>query len=178
MQKIISLASCISLAAILLSSCQSQKMENKSCFLLAGTYTANNNSDGIYVYDFNEDSGTLKLVAQTSKIANPSYLAFSKNYQYLYAVNENLDDSTPGMVSAFSFNQQDNISWEMIAISVVKSIATISAFGIANAHNHKWFYIHCFRCSHSATEPTDKQNFIILILSIVQTAIRNKPNSA
>lgn len=107
MQKILSLASCISLATILLSSCQSQKMENKSCFLLAGTYTSNNNSNGIYVYDFNQDSGTLKLVSQTNKVENPSYLAFSKDYQLLYAVNENLDDSTPGRVSAFSFDQQE-----------------------------------------------------------------------
>ncbi|MGF7232663.1 lactonase family protein [Arachidicoccus sp.] len=107
MQKIISFASCLSLAAILLSSCQSQKMKSNSCFLLAGTYTANNSSDGIYVYDFNEDSGTLKLVSQTEKVANPSYLAFSKDYQHLYAVNENLEDSIPGMVSAFDFNRQN-----------------------------------------------------------------------
>ncbi len=107
MQKILSLVSCLSLAATLLNSCQSQKMENKSCFLLVGTYTVKNNSDGIYVYDFNEDSGTLKLISQTDKVENPSYLAFSKNYEYLYAVNENLDDSTPGRVSAFHFNQQE-----------------------------------------------------------------------
>ncbi|WP_197492169.1 lactonase family protein [Arachidicoccus ginsenosidimutans] len=87
-------------------------MSNNKEYVLAGTYTAGNASGGIYLYDFDEDSGTLNPVFHTENIFNPSYLALTKDEKYLYAVNENTDANTKGGVSAFAFdNRTGNINF-------------------------------------------------------------------
>ncbi|WP_460432804.1 lactonase family protein [Arachidicoccus ginsenosidivorans] len=86
--------------------CQSKKMRENKYFLLVGTYTDGNASEGIYVYDFDDTSGQMTEVAHTNHVVNPSYMALSENEKYLYAVNENTDDKTKGMISAFAFNDQ------------------------------------------------------------------------
>jgi 6-phosphogluconolactonase len=72
-------------------------------YLFVGTYTMNNKSAGIYVYDFNLASGRAVLV-DSAESKNPSYLTISPSGQYLYAVNENGADQN-GEVSAFSFDK-------------------------------------------------------------------------
>ncbi len=79
--------------------------QNPILYLLVGTYTKNQ-KDGIYVYRFNPNKGEATFISKTSGVSNPSYLAFSKNQKYLYAVNENHGDATPGEVSAFAFDKQ------------------------------------------------------------------------
>src|SRR5205085_5795730 len=69
--------------------------------LLIGTYTGYG-SKGIYVYRFNATNGTTTLVNRTDSVANPSYLAISKNQKYVYAVNETGNGT--GSVSAFAFD--------------------------------------------------------------------------
>lgn len=69
-------------------------------YLVTGTYTSGG-SEGIYVYHFNGKTGKADLVSSV-KSSNPSFLAFSPNEKFLYAVNE--DDS--GTVSAFAFDKQ------------------------------------------------------------------------
>lgn len=55
--------------------------------LFVGTYTEENKSEGVYVYDFDVRSGeaTLKTYVNTD---NPSFLAVSKSQKTIYAVNE------------------------------------------------------------------------------------------
>lgn len=84
--------------------CQSKKMKENKFFLLVGTYTNGNASEGIYVYDFDDTSGQMTEVFHTNHVINPSYMALSANGKFLYAVNENTDDTTKGMISAFGFN--------------------------------------------------------------------------
>ncbi len=73
--------------------------QNKSFYLLAGTYTTN-----IQVYKFNTADASLKLVNSISGTENPSYLAITKDEKYVYAVNENHKEK-PGELSAFSFDK-------------------------------------------------------------------------
>lgn len=66
-----------------------------NCFILSsqikpmyiGTYTSNG-SEGVYIYNFNEDTGEADFVKSIS-MSNPSFLA--RNSSILYAVNENVN---------------------------------------------------------------------------------------
>lgn len=66
--------------------------------LLIGTYTQKG-SKGIYIYHFDTVSGKAIELSHTNNISNPSYLTISKDKQYVYAVNEDVD----GGISSFSF---------------------------------------------------------------------------
>lgn len=80
--------------------------KNKDQFLIIGTYTSGN-SDGIYVYKFNTETGENSFVSSV-KTSNPSYLAVSPNKKFVYAVNENADSTrftVTGHVAAFSFDK-------------------------------------------------------------------------
>lgn len=69
-------------------------------FVYAGSYTdpPAGSGDGISVFQFDSDSGTLTLVQTVSDVVNPSFLAIDSGRRWLYAVNE-LDE---GRVSAFA----------------------------------------------------------------------------
>jgi len=74
---------------------------NKSYSLLIGTYTKTSTNDGIYVYNFNSQTGEVNLKSKVSGEENPSYLAISKDGKHVYAVNEVRN----GGISSFLFNQ-------------------------------------------------------------------------
>jgi|KBSMisStandDraft_5_1062788.scaffolds.fasta_scaffold00415_26 6-phosphogluconolactonase len=78
------------------------QIQAQSVFLFVGTYTKGK-SEGIYVYDFNTETGAAKLVSVAKGIENPSYLALSPNGRYLYSVVEN-GGGKPGELSAYSFD--------------------------------------------------------------------------
>ena len=69
--------------------------------LLIGTYTNTCKSNGIYVYEFNANSGDFKLKSSSENVVNPSYLSVSADNKFVYAVNENGPQST---VSAFGYH--------------------------------------------------------------------------
>ncbi|MFD1606022.1 lactonase family protein [Flavobacterium artemisiae] len=69
--------------------------------LLIGTYTNTCQSNGIYVYEFDADSGTFKEKNSSENVLSPSYLSVSADNKFIYAVNENGTQST---VSAFGYN--------------------------------------------------------------------------
>jgi len=73
---------------------------NKTYSLLIGTYTSSSTSDGIYVYDFNSQTGEVNLKSKISGEENPSYLAISNDGKHVYAVNEVRN----GGISSFLFN--------------------------------------------------------------------------
>lgn len=86
--------------ALMLCQCKSKPMDN---YMIVGTYT-HSGSKGIYVYNFNADSGNVELVSTASDIKNPSYLWVSK--ENVYAASETNGD-TPGSVSAYSLDKQN-----------------------------------------------------------------------
>ncbi|BDB52874.1 lactonase family protein [Flavobacterium ammonificans] len=90
---------CIAIVVFFLFSfvqAQTQKLP-----LLIGTYTNSCDSKGIYVYDFDTNTGDFVYKNATEKVINPSYLALSKDQKIVYSVNENGAEST---VSSFQFD--------------------------------------------------------------------------
>ena len=77
-----------------------QAQENKFN-LIVGTYTNNCESKGIYVYEFDSNTGDFNSKNATENRINPSYLTVSKDSKFVYSVNENGSKST---VSSFKFN--------------------------------------------------------------------------
>src|SRR5690606_15528138 len=83
---------------ILFSSCnmgatftdQAQEKVN----LLIGTYTDSGDSEGIYVYTFDSDSGTLTYKNKLTGIDNPSFLTLSPDLKHVYAVSDGLKNLT------------------------------------------------------------------------------------
>ncbi|MEO5943937.1 MAG: lactonase family protein [Ferruginibacter sp.] len=71
-------------------------------YLLTGTYTKGK-SEGIYVYDFNSNTGNSSFVSKIKSV-NPSFLAVSPNQHFVYAVNEE-GNGKGGKISSYSFNR-------------------------------------------------------------------------
>ena len=74
----------------------------KNINLLIGTYTNNGKSEGIYVYDFEAESGRAWFKNKADAL-NPSFLAIGAGRKQVYAVAE-VGDSD-GAVSAYSFDE-------------------------------------------------------------------------
>lgn len=88
----------IALLALSITSCQKATEEPDSHLMYVGTYTKGQ-SKGIYRCILQADGSFRKpeLAAQTS---NPSFLALSKNNQYLLAVNE-VDQQGTGLLESY-----------------------------------------------------------------------------
>lgn len=83
--------------------------------LLIGTYTNSCDSKGIYVYDFDTNTGDFVFKSAIEKVINPSYLTLSKDLEIVYSVNENGAEST---VSSFQF---DSSSGKLIELNKQKA---------------------------------------------------------
>jgi 6-phosphogluconolactonase len=69
--------------------------------LLIGTYTTGK-SQGIYVYQFNTETGKATYLNKVTGVSNPSYITVSTDRKFVYSVNEVGTERT-GSVSSFSF---------------------------------------------------------------------------
>ena len=69
--------------------------------LLIGTYTAPGKSEGIYVYEFDTDNGSLTYKSK-AVIGSPSYFALTKDRKFLYTVGEDQGSK----LSALSFDSK------------------------------------------------------------------------
>lgn len=74
--------------------------QNDKFNLLIGTYTNGCESKGIYVYEFDTNTGNFSF-KNASEVINPSYLAVSPDNKFVYSVNEN---GAQSKVSSFSFD--------------------------------------------------------------------------
>lgn len=84
-------------------------MNNKSkeMLLYVGTYTSKG-SEGIYVYKFDAETGSLSKLHTVKNVSEPSFLAIDKKRKFLYAVNEteNYEGKKSGAVSAFAIDRE------------------------------------------------------------------------
>ncbi len=102
----------ISVLFILFISCSGKVISGREIertgdyYLLAGTYT-NGSSKGIYVYDFDQETGNIVFLNVSPNISNPSYLAVSRDERFVYSVSE--DDQENASVSSFSFDKSIGI---------------------------------------------------------------------
>ena len=88
---------------VLFTACQPKSKKvmttDKTNPFYLGTYTEGE-SEGIYKYELSAD-GTIRQVALVAKSENPSFLAKSKDGEYLVAVNEIQNDENVGSVESW-----------------------------------------------------------------------------
>ena len=78
-----------------------QTSKGTDFYLLVGTYTNEEKTNGIHVYTFNAETGVAQEKSKVVDITNPSYLAVSKDKKNVYAVSE----GGPGKgVNAYGFD--------------------------------------------------------------------------
>ena len=75
--------------------------DNNSLYMLVGTYTRGTTT-GLHLYKFNQETGTAEFVSN-AEASNASYLTFSANERFVYAVSEGSGDAAA--VNAFSFDK-------------------------------------------------------------------------
>ncbi len=103
---------------ILLVSCKSDNKDNKVnkeavYQLLIGSYTGEEESQGVYLLELDRPSGKLKMINQVDGGINPSFLTFHPNGEHFYVVNEYSDFNqySHGGVGAFSIDVVGNIDF-------------------------------------------------------------------
>lgn len=77
--------------------------QNQHLNLIVGTFTKSCESGGIYTYDFDLNTGTTFLKANTEKINNPGFLTLSSDRNFIYSVNQFQSESS---ITAFKFNSR------------------------------------------------------------------------
>jgi 6-phosphogluconolactonase len=114
------------LALLIFSSLQAQ---NATHNLVVGTYTTKCESKGIYVYNFNSDTGDFSYKNTTDNVINPSYLTVSKDNKFIYSVNEFGDKSS---VSSFTYNSN---SGEVLLVNSQKAMGADPCYIINDDKN-------------------------------------------
>ena len=75
-------------------------MTSKS-FLFIGTYT-DGDSEGIYVYSLDHQSGELQPISVTTGIKNPAFIEIHPSQELLYAVSEISDGG--GLITSYAID--------------------------------------------------------------------------
>lgn len=96
--------------------------------LYIGTYTSGN-SEGIYKLQFNTETGELKNLSLTATIDDPSFITYSPNRKYIYAVGEGGD----GTISAFTVEDTGKLQ----LINKVKSHGGAPCYVSTNPEGNK-----------------------------------------
>src|SRR5690606_7572112 len=79
-------------------------------WLLVGTYSNADNSNGLQVYRCNTSTGDARFESKSTDVTNPSYLAVGKDGTRVFAVSEM--GQGKGTVNSFSFNPSNGaLSW-------------------------------------------------------------------
>jgi 6-phosphogluconolactonase len=123
---------------------------SQNFYLLIGTYTGTG-SKGIYVYNFNAQTGKTKRVSNTDTVTNPSYITLSHNGNFVYAVNET-NGANPGKVSAFSFNKNNG---ELKFLNTELSGGDDPCY-VAASDNDKWIAVANYTGGSVSVFPVNK----------------------
>jgi|688.fasta_scaffold159848_2 hypothetical protein len=87
--------------------------------LVVGTYTTPCENKGIYVYDFDSNTGNVTLKGTSENILNPSYLTLSDDNKKVYAVNQNDESST---FSSFALGKIRNTAYLFFILAFLSLI--------------------------------------------------------
>lgn len=79
------------------------KSQENKFNLIVGTYTNSCDSKGIYVYEFDSNTGEFSFKNSSENIVNPSFLTVDPSNHYVYSVSENGKKTA---VSAFGFDSK------------------------------------------------------------------------
>jgi 6-phosphogluconolactonase len=141
-------------------SCSAQKY-----YLFVGTYT-NTDSKGIYIYDFDSQTGKATWVSNTDSVTNPSYLTISKNQKYVYAVNET-NGLNPGRVTAYSFDKKRG---------TLHFLNTTASGGddpcyISTTSNNKWLAVANYTSGTATIFPINKNGTVAPFSQIIYDSV-------
>ena len=100
MEKIIACLCSLLLSGNLMET-YAQFTQQQHYYLAVGTYTKNQ-SNGVFIYEFDAKNGELAPVATTDNISDPSYLTFNSDGTKIYSVGERKN----GSVFSFDFNNK------------------------------------------------------------------------
>jgi len=75
-------------------------------FVFFGSYNWDKDSEGIYVYQLDHETGKLTKITSTKGIVNASYITISEDGKYIYASSESKIENG-GTVSSFRFNKEE-----------------------------------------------------------------------
>jgi len=93
----------VSLAALALASLASRPAESHRYLALVGTYTNKTDSKGIYLYEFDAETGKLTAKGVAAETRDASWLAVHASGKFVYAANESDKESA---ISAFALDAQ------------------------------------------------------------------------
>lgn len=138
-----------------ITGCNSQpepvaEKSQEDLLLYVGTYT-DGDSEGIYVYSMNPESGQLTLKHTVAGVDNPSYLTMHPNGKTLYAVNElmELNGNPGGGVSTFNVDQSTgNLTFE----SQVNSNGGAPCY-VSVSNDKKWLYVANYMGGNISVHP-------------------------
>ncbi|MGH1362770.1 MAG: lactonase family protein [Calditrichia bacterium] len=157
------------LAVIFLASCNPETppeiAASNDVLLYVGTYTGGE-SEGIYVYNMNLDSGELSLKHTVSGVENPSYLAIHPDNKMLYAVNElmELDGVPGGGVSAFSIDPENgNLSFQ----NQVSSNGGAPCY-LSVSNDKRWLYVANYMGGNVSAHALDKNGGLNAVATVMQ----------
>lgn len=87
-----------SLTLIIYFNCVAQNVT-----LYVGTFT-NEDSKGIYSFQFNTETGELSNKVLATESESPNFITYSPDKKYLYSVNRSADPNKPDYLAAFKIN--------------------------------------------------------------------------
>jgi 6-phosphogluconolactonase len=104
----------LAMAALALCSCatNAQKPASSNLNMLVGTFTDGSTSKGIYLYQFNQETGLAGKTAVLGRIDQPTYVTASLDGRHIYTVVEK-GDGTQG-VSAFARTRKGGTALRLI----------------------------------------------------------------
>lgn len=135
---------------------------SQNFYLLIGTYTGTG-SKGIYVYNFNAQTGKANWVSNTDSSTNPSYITLSNSGNFLYSVNET-GGANPGKVSAYSFNKENgNLTYLNTELS-----GGDDPCYVATSSNDKWIAVANYSGGSVSVLPVNKNGSLQPFAQLIQ----------
>ena len=141
-------------------SCFAQKY-----YLFVGTYT-NTDSKGIYIYDFDSQTGAATWVSNTDSVTNPSWLTISKNQKYVYTVNET-NGLNPGRVTAYSFDKK---SGSLHFLNTTASGGDDPCY-ISTTSDNKWIAVANYTSGTATVFPINKNGTVAPYSQIIYDSV-------
>jgi 6-phosphogluconolactonase len=130
-------------------------------YLLVGTYDSPR-SEGIYVYRFNSNDGSVTLVSHV-KTSNPSYLSISPDQRFVYAVHENANNGKGGEVASFSFNKS---SGALIPLSMAPTLGDHPCY-VETDKTGKWVFAGNYTSGSISVMQTDGNGNLTPSVSLI-----------
>lgn len=143
--------------------CCSTFSQTKEYYLLVGSYTKpKGNGEGVSVYRFNSSTGQTTFVSKIES-DNASYLAVSKNEQFVYAVNENIAEKISSAV-AFSFNKQTG----SLSFINKENVQGKNPCYITVDKQNKWIFTANYTSGNVSCLPINKDGSIAAPTQVIQ----------